>query len=127
MSNKHISNINKTLKNIRSEILADFVCTDHQGLIIIINKIIFQSNLNTIENYIKNVNVIKLENIISLYLPQSKSYLKIISILYIIEDTNISIYFNAIKSIIQSMYIFNDVCLVSELKVMDFIFTLFSF
>jgi len=91
ISSKHITNINRALKNIKSEILADFVYTDYRSLIITTNKVASQSDLNTIKKYIKNVDTIKLVDIMISYLPQSKLYLKIISIPYIIKDTNILI------------------------------------
>ena len=36
-SNIYITNINKTLKNIKSNIMANFICIDHYKLIIITN------------------------------------------------------------------------------------------
>ena len=55
---KHITNINRTLKNIKSEVVVDFIYKDYRGLVIITtNKVIANSDLNTIENYIKNVGV----------------------------------------------------------------------
>jgi len=78
------------------------------------NKVISQSNLNTIESYIKNVDAIKLENIVTSCLSQLKSYLKIISIPYIMENTNTPINSNVIEAIIKFTYIFNDVCLASK-------------
>ena len=71
----HIANINIALKNIKSEILADFVCNNHHGLIITTNKVASQSDFTTIKNYIKNVNVIESENIMYSYFSQSKSFL----------------------------------------------------
>ena len=65
LSDKHIANINRVLKNIKSKVMADFVYVDHQGLIIITNKVTSQPDLNTIESYIKNVDVIDLEDIIT--------------------------------------------------------------
>ena len=59
LSGDHISNINSTLKNIKLEILADFVHNNHCGLIITTNKIFSQYNPTTIKNYIKNVNAIE--------------------------------------------------------------------
>ena len=50
----------------------------------------------------------------ALYFSQSKSYLKIIDISYIREDTNFSINSSNVKSIIQSMHIFNNMCLASK-------------
>lgn len=84
LSGKYIVNINRTLKNIKSEIMTNFICSDHQGFIIISNKIASQFNLNTIENYIKNIDIINSEDFMSPHLSQSKSYLKIIDISYII-------------------------------------------
>lgn len=111
---KHIVNINRTLKNIKSKIMTDFICSNHQGLIITSNKVTSQSELSTIKNYIKNIDVINLENFISPYLSQSKSYLKIIGIPYIMKGTNISLYSSIIESIIWSMHIWNDMCLISK-------------
>ena len=59
LSGDHISNINSTLKNIKLEILADFVHNNHCSLIITTNKIFSQYNPTTIKNYIKNVNAIE--------------------------------------------------------------------
>ena len=64
--NDHITNINKNLKNIKFDIMADFVCSDYHSLIITTNKVVSTSNLITINSYIKNVDNIKLSNIISL-------------------------------------------------------------
>ena len=85
-SGKHISSINRALKNIKSDILADFVHNDHQGLIITTNKITSLSDLSIIENYIKHINAIESENIMAPCLSQSKFYLKIIDILYILKN-----------------------------------------
>jgi len=61
-SSSHITNLNRAFKNIKSEIVADF---DQHRLIITTNKIVSPSDLYTIENYIKNVNNIKSNNIIT--------------------------------------------------------------
>ena len=97
--------------------MADFVYIDHCKLIITTNKVASPSDLNTIENYIKNINNIISEDIISLYLSQSKSYLKIISITYLMKNTNVLINSNVVELIIKSMYIFNDIVLTSKLRV----------
>ena len=92
LSNKHISNINRDLKNIKLDIMADFIQADHRRLVITINKAAFTLDFNTIKRYIRNVNTINSNNIISPRLFQSKFYLKILDILYLIENTNISIF-----------------------------------
>ena len=50
-------------------------------------------------------------------LPQLKSYLKILGILYLIEDTNVPINSDVVKKIIKSTHIFNDVVLAFKLRV----------
>ena len=92
LSNKHISNINRDLKNIKLDIMADFIQADHRRLVITTNKAAFTLDFNTIKRYIRNVNTINSNNIISPRLFQSKFYLKILDILYLIENTNISIF-----------------------------------
>ena len=58
-----------------------------------------------------------LENIKALRLPQSKSYLKIIGIPYLMENTNILINSDFVETVIKSSYIFNDLLLTSKLRI----------
>lgn len=88
MSSIHITNINRALKDIKSNIMANFVWADQRGLTITTNKVVSMSDLNTINKYIKNVNIVDPENIMASQLPQSKSYLKILGISYIKENIN---------------------------------------
>ena len=81
-SSHYISNINKALRNIKSDVSVDFICLDLLGIIVVICKVISSSNLQVIKNYIKNVNCIDITGVDISYLLQSKSYLKIIGILY---------------------------------------------
>ena len=113
LSNKHVANINRALKDIKSDVMTDFIRADSRGLMITINKVASTSYLNTIENYIKNIDVVDSNNVMSPRLPQSKSYLKILDIPYLIEDTNILITADVVKRILQSTHIFNDIALVS--------------
>ena len=87
-SNTHIVNINRALKNIKLKVKTDFVWTEQAGIIITTNKIATQLDLQTIEQYIKNMNYIKADSVKTPCLPQSKSYLKIIGIPYLLENTN---------------------------------------
>ena len=59
----HILNINK---NLKSNIMADFVWADHHSLIITINKVISSSDLSTIESYIKNINSLESNDILTI-------------------------------------------------------------
>ena len=70
-------------------------------------------DLQVIKNYVKNVENINLENIKAPRLPQSKFYLKIIGISYLIENTNIPITSDFIKSIIKVNHIFNNLLFAS--------------
>ena len=68
LSNKHVSNINKAFKDIKSDILANFIQADNKGLTITTNKVISTSDLSIIEKYIKNINVVDSNNVLSLRL-----------------------------------------------------------
>jgi len=98
----YISNINRLLKEVKSEIFVDFIHSDNKRLLITTNKVAAISNLNIIKKYMKDLNDIDLNNIISPELPQSKSYLKIFGILYFVKDTNLLISSNIVESIIKS-------------------------
>ena len=113
----HISNINRALKNLKLDIKADFVWVEQVGIIIVTDKIVSSLDLQTVENYIKNTNQIKADNVKSLHLLQSKSCLKIIEIPYLMENTNTPLFLNVVKSIIKSNHIFNNITIVSRPKV----------
>ena len=70
-----------------------------------------------IKKYIKNTNNIDIDKVEVSRISQSKSYLKIIGILYMIENTNTSILANVVKSIIKSNYIFNNIAVTSKLYI----------
>lgn len=83
-------------------------------MVITTNKVVVaNSDLNTIENYIKNINMINSNKIMSLKLPQSKSYLKILDISYYIKNMNLFITTNIIERVLQITYISNDIVLTS--------------
>jgi len=67
-SNMHV--INRLLKDIKSEdISADFICSNNKGVVITTNKIVSTSNLNNIEKYMKELNNVNLNEVISSKLP----------------------------------------------------------
>jgi len=80
------------------------------------------SDLSTIEKYIKNIGAFDPEDIIALRLSQSKSYLKILGISYLIEDNNASITSDIAKRIIKSTYTFNNIVFISKLRVIKMLF-----
>ena len=65
----YVANINQALKNAKLEILVDFICSDIASITVITNKVVIQSNLYIIENYIKKVNDIDIININTPCLP----------------------------------------------------------
>jgi len=77
----------------------------------------------------KELNDIDSSNIISSRLSQSKSYLKILDILYFVDDTNLSITADIIERVIQISYLFDNIILascphiikVSELQEVDLV------
>jgi len=85
---------------------------------IITNKVSQASDLITIENYVKNSESIDSSQIDMPRLSQSKSYLKIIGIPYF-SNRNLQDCLNSsdIENIIKHNYIFNNVTLVSKLRV----------
>ena len=112
-SNTYITNINRLLKGVKSEISADYIHSDNKRIVIMTNKIAIFSNLNIVEKYMKDLNDIDLNNIMSLRLPQSKSYLKILGILYFLKNTNLSVMSDIIKRVIKCIHIFNNIVLAS--------------
>ena len=111
-SSKYITNLNSLLKNIKLDIMADFVCADQHGIVITTNKVAFYLDLQTIEKYVKNTDHINLDDIEISHLPQSKSYLKIIGIPYLMENTNTLTNSSIIKTILKNNHIFNNVSIV---------------
>jgi len=59
----HIANIDRALKNIKLSILTDYVQRDSTGVVIVTNKVALPSNIQTIENVIKNMENINLDDI----------------------------------------------------------------
>ena len=108
-SSAYVTNINRALKNIKSEIMADFAHSDQADITIVTNKITSSLDFQTIEKYVKNTNCIKVDEVEVPYLLQLKSYLKIIDILYLVENTNTTIIVDVVEAIIKSNHIFNNI------------------
>ena len=116
-SSKYIANLNRVLKNIKSDVMANSVCIDQAGITIITNKVAIFLDLQIIKRYVKNINQINLNNVETPPLPQSKSYLKIIDIPYHLENNNTLIMADIIKTIIRNNYIFNNIVVVSKPRI----------
>jgi len=79
---------------------------DNREVVITTNKIATSLDLSIVEKYMKKLNNVDLNNVMSPRLSQSKSYLKILGIPYFIKDTNISVSSDIIKRMIKRVFIF---------------------
>ena len=50
----HVVNINRLLRNAKSEVLVDYIHSDPLEISVITNKVSLQSNLQIINQYVKN-------------------------------------------------------------------------
>jgi len=91
LSSIHITNINRAFKNIKLKVMVDYIHSESTEITIVSNSITSSFDPQVIKNYINNIENIMSENIQAPRLSQSKSYLKIIEILYFMDDTNVSI------------------------------------
>ena len=113
-SDEYIANLNHFFKNTKSGLSIDFIWVDHQGLIVTSNRVTSLPDISIISKYIKSCNDINTNDIQDVWLTQSKLYLKILGILYIKEDTDMSINSEVMKTVIKSTHIFNNVNIASK-------------
>jgi len=98
--------------------LVDFICFNLLEITVVTNKVLLSSDLLIIENYVKNSENIDSSQVDSPRLPQSKSYLKIIDILYFPHDNMQDCLTSSdVELIIKQNYIFNNTTLTSKLRV----------
>ena len=114
----HVINLNKNLRNMKSEVSVDFIHLDSVGIMVVTDKVSQLSDLITIEKYIKNSESINSIQVDTPHLPQSKFYLQIIGISYF-TNSNLQDRLKAtdIEMIIKQNHIFNNVTLVSKPRV----------
>ena len=94
--------------------MVDFIHQEQSEITIVTNKVASLLDLQTIEKYVKNTNCIKAKEVEVPWLPQSKSFLKIIGILYLGKITNTPITSDVVENIINKNHIFNNIALVSK-------------
>ena len=116
-SSMYIIDINRILKGIKLNIMADYICYNNKSIIIATNNIASLLDLQAIERYIKSLVCIEVEHIKAPRLPQSKLYLKIIRVPYLSEQSNSQITSEDIEKILRSNHIFNDVVLTSKPRI----------
>ena len=109
-----MTSINHTLKTIKSNTIANFIHIDSKGIVITTNNISSGSDLQEIEKYAKNSLPSDVENVSLPRLLQSKSYLKIIGILYISKKINNQISSDDIENVLKNNHLFNDIVLASK-------------
>ena len=110
----YITNLNRALKNIKLKVMADFIDMDQTDITIVTNKIALPLNLQTIKKYVKNANYINSNKVNTTCLLQLKSYLKIIGISYLLENTKTPILADVVETIIKDNHIFNNIAVVSK-------------
>jgi len=79
-SSLNVANVNRQLRNAKTDVLVDYIRSDSTCIIFVTNKVAQQSDLSIINQYVKNSNDINSLQVEDTRLPKSKSYLKIIGI-----------------------------------------------
>jgi len=114
-SSKYVSNMNRNLKNAKSEALVDLIWSNQSGIMVVTCKVASLSDLQIIENYVKNVEYIDVTGINVSCLSQSKSYLKIIGIPYYPHnDQYLCLLSNDTEVMIKQNQIFDNIVLTSK-------------
>ena len=114
----HVANINRLLHNTKLDVLINYIQLDPTGVTFITNKVSQQSNMSIIDQYIKNSNDINSLQVEEPRLPKSKSYLKIIGILFFPHaNSQEKLTSNDIKLILKQNHIFNNISLASKPRV----------
>ena len=65
-SSAHVTNLNRLLRNAKTEVTVDFIRSDPIGLVIVTNKVAVQSDLQIINQYVKksdNINELQVEEL----------------------------------------------------------------
>ena len=114
----HITNINRLLRNAKSEVAVNFIRSNPIGLVIVINKVAIQSDLQIIGQYIKKSEDINELQVEKPHLPQSKLYLKIIGIPFFPNGkTQERLNTSNVETILKQNQIFDDIKLISRPRV----------
>ena len=117
-SSLYIANINRLLCNTKSDILVDYLCSDNIGITVITSKVAQQSDMSIIDQYVKNSNNINSLQVEEPRLPKSKSYLKIIGILFFPHtNSQEKLTPNNIEEILKQNHIFNNISLALKPRV----------
>jgi len=117
-SSLHVANINRNLWNAKSDILVDYLRSENSSITVITNKVVQQSDMSIIDNYVKNSNDINSLQVNEPRLPKSKSYLKITNIPFFPHfNSQERLTSDDIKAILKQNHIFDNISLTSKLRV----------
>ena len=117
-SSLYVANINRLLCNAKSDILVDYIRSNNTDITVITNKIAQQSDMAIINQYVKSSNDINSLQVEEPHLPKSKSYLKIIGILFFPHaNSQEKLTSNNIKLILKQNHIFDNISLTSKPRV----------
>ena len=117
-SSLHVANINRNLRNAKSDALVDYLHSENSGIMVITNKVVQQSDMSIIDNYVKNLNDINSLQVNEPHLPKSKSYLKITGIPFFpYANSQEKLTSDDIEVILKQNHIFNNISLASKLRV----------
>ena len=112
LAHTHITNINKCLKNSKSDIIADFIHINNNGIVITTNKPTNNLDLSTIKKFLKNINNVNLDSIKSFCLLKFKLYMKIVELSHKLDQKVITPDF--IKGVLKESHLFKDIILASK-------------
>jgi len=108
----HVSNVNKCLKNSKSDTFADFIQSNINGIIIMTNKPASNLDLSIIKKYLKNIQNVNPDSIESPHLPKSKSYMKIVGLPY---SSKLGVMTpDIIEGVLKYSHLFKDAILASK-------------
>jgi len=114
----YVTNINRQLRSTKSEVLVDYIQSDPIGITVITNRVSQQSDVLIIDRYVKNSNDINALQVEEPRLPKSKSYLKIIGILfYPYGNSQEHLISSDIEMVLKQNQIFDNITLASEPRV----------
>ena len=109
-SSLHIVNINQALK---ASTIANFIQVEDKGIVITTNNVSSDSDLQKIKKYVSSLSS-NADKVLLAWLPQSKSYLKIVDIPFNSEKTNSCILLDEIENILKNNHLFNNIVLASK-------------
>ena len=111
----YITNLNKCLKNSKTDIIVDFIYMSNNGIIITTNHLVSLSELSRIKDFLKKIDNINSDSIKGPCLPKSKSFMKIIRLLYNSKQRVLTP--NFIKDVLKETHLFKDIVLASKPRI----------